>query len=188
MSQNTIIKKCFKCGVEKSVESFYPRTNGLGIQSWCISCTKERGKRHRKATTLSPSRYITRMANMSGEDFIFFGKKTQGRNRMASNSFALISPCMRKGKQGFTVYFYENFMKKFRFIFGDKILIAFDKKNNLLAIKRTLDDVGYTLSQNNGTRNASVKTANENFIIKCKKYVPYENIIEQDGIIILDLN
>lgn len=188
MSQNTIIRKCSHCGVEQSIKNFYVRKDGLGIQSWCISCTKERGRRHRKATSLFPSLYITKEINMGSVDFNFFGKQRQGRSAVQIGSFALISNCKHGKKNASTIYLYENFIKKFRFIGGDRVFIAFDKKNNLLAIKRTVDLEGYTVSQNKNSKNASIKIINKNFIVQDKKYVYEKNIIEQEGVIILDLN
>ncbi len=48
MSQNTIIKKCFKCGIEKTLSEFYKHKQmGDGHLNKCKACTKSDVSKHR---------------------------------------------------------------------------------------------------------------------------------------------
>ena len=91
---------------------------------------------------------------MNTENFVFFGKKRTGRAAtVIENAFMLLSKTKKGEKHATVIYLYESFLKKFRLIAGDRVLIAFDEKNNLLALKRTLDLNGYILSKNSNSKN-----------------------------------
>ena len=126
---------------------------------------------------------------MNTENFVFFGKKRTGRAAtVIENAFMLLSKTKKGEKHATVIYLYESFLKKFRLIAGDRVFIAFDEKNNLLALKRTLDMNGYILSKNSNSKNLSIKIVNNSFSAVEKKYIVENKISEQESMIIIDLN
>ena len=126
---------------------------------------------------------------MNTENFVFFGKKRTGRAAtVIENAFMLLSKTKKGEKHATVIYLYESFLKKFRLIAGDRVFIAFDEKNNLLALKRTLDLSGYILSKNSNSKNLSIKIVNNSFSSVEKKYIVENKISEQESMIIIDLN
>ena len=126
---------------------------------------------------------------MNTENFVFFGKKRTGRAAtVIENAFMLLSKTKKGEKHATVIYLYESFLKKFRLIAGDRVFIAFDEKNNLLALKRTLDLNGYILSKNSNSKNLSIKIVNNSFSAVEKKYIVENKISEQESMIIIDLN
>ena len=77
-------------------------------------------------------------------DFDFKGKQTRGggRGERDENIFALVSKVAKtqtitnkkngvvnkKKRTCYNVFFYDGFIKKFRFLLGDRVFIAFDEK------------------------------------------------------------
>ena len=141
-------------------------------------------------------------------DFDFKGKQTRGggRGERDENIFALVSKVTKtqtttnktngivnkKQRTCYNVFLYEGFIKKFRFLLGDRVFIAFDEKRKLLAIKRTTDPMGYCVSKSGGhkTKNLAIKFEATTIKLKIEQstYFHKDKIIEQDGVIIFDLN
>ena len=141
-------------------------------------------------------------------EFDFKGKQTRGggRGERDENIFALVSKVTKtqtttsktngiinkKQRICYNIFLYDGFIKKFRFLLGDRVFIAFDEKRKLLAIKRTTDPMGYCVSKSGGhkTKNMAIKFEASTIRLKLEQstYFHKDKIIEQDGVIIFDLN
>lgn len=125
-------------------------------------------------------------------------KKTQGsRNKNLKDALLSIGTVKSgKDKKGNIRYaanvsIYRKALNQFRLVKGDKISIGFDATAGLIVFKRTNENIGYTLTTNNNTEsylNFSFSAEEYPFALHSKIYIGKDDVIEENGLIIVDIN